>query len=497
MIDHFSKTSLLEESVKPIGKRNVEIRQQICSNSTQKKLHYLVESWLFLPRSLQINRMVYEPKNFQQRLKNYVRFAPLSQKLDYTKSHEESKVLLTETLFSLNKAIRYRSVESRAEYEENLKKFCIAYRSMLSQKKNTISQLSNKDEKIAEMLLFVKNISCYLRLYRKLLSEKALQIRSKMRAPTFLFCDEYLRIATVQTITEMLRTLPTDPALKKIQAFIHGQMAYRRKYYPDTVPTEGSDNELPIFRWSILKKYIDMPMFLDIQPRQGYSILVHSIYGVAAAAAMIFATAIAFVWQDWYGALSAQLFISLVIAYIFKDRIKEIFRDHLFSLFRRWLPDRELFIFDNRGHKLGNCKESSRFEVWKKLPKDVRELRNKTHFIDILNAFHNEDILYSSKEILLKTIPKIFSEQQPLLVDISRFDISDFLRHADEVLNEPQGGTTVEEKPFPGEKVYHVDLIRKTTTKGKTILNRYRIVLTYAGIRRINHLIMPSLDTLE
>ena len=136
------------------------------------------------------------------------------------------------------------------------------------------------------------------------------------------------------------------------------------------------------------------------------------------------------------------------------------------------------------------CAESFRFESWDKLPKDVRSLRNKTHFVDILNAFHNEDILYYSKTIDVKHLPDPFREGRRLMLDISRFEVSDFLRHADEVLEDPQG--VADDRAITGEKVYHVDMVRKISHKGGSVLERFRIVLTSAGIRRIDPIPTPK-----
>lgn len=129
-----------------------------------------------------------------------------------------------------------------------------------------------------------------------------------------------------------------------------------------------------------------------------------------------------------------------VFAYICRERIKDVLKHKLFKVFGKWIPDRVLRVCDGYGRRLGHCAEQFRFADWDKLPKEVRVLRNRTHFVDILNAFHNEDILYYSKRIDIKELPDPFHEGKNLLLDISRFDISDFLRHADEVLDEPQGG---------------------------------------------------------
>ena len=174
-----------------------------------------------------------------------------------------------------------------------------------------------------------------------------------------------------------------------------------------------------------------------------------------------------------------------VFAYICRERIKDVLKHKLFKVFGKWIPDRVLRVCDGYGRRLGHCAEQFRFADWDKLPKEVRVLRNRTHFVDILNAFHNEDILYYSKRIDIKELSDPFHEGKNLLLDISRFDISDFLRHADEVLDEPQGGM---DDVVGGDKVYHVDMVRKITHRCGSDLERFRIVLTHAGIRRIDEI---------
>ena len=99
---------------------------------------------------------------------------------------------------------------------------------------------------------------------------------------------------------------------------------------------------------------------LDVYKRQ--------IYGSAAALSMLFATVVAFFYQDKYGSLSRNLFFALVIAYIFKDRFKEIVRDWLSNvIFRRWIPDRRLFIFLGK-KKVGCAKENFDFVSLNELP---------------------------------------------------------------------------------------------------------------------------------
>lgn len=57
------------------------------------------------------------------------------------------------------------------------------------------------------------------------------------------------------------------------------------------------------------------------------------IFGFAAALAMAFATGVAFATQKTFGNFSTPFFVSLVLSYIFKDRIKELGRNYLIQKF--------------------------------------------------------------------------------------------------------------------------------------------------------------------
>ena len=114
-----------------------------------------------------------------------------------------------------------------------------------------------------------------------------------------------------------------------------------------------------LYRWRSLKKFISSQLFLTVKMREGNPWLLQSLYGIAAAVSMVFATVVAFVWQGKYGALSWNLFLALVIAYIFKDRLKDWMRTRLAKLFRRWLPSRRQLIYANDGRRVASAASRS------------------------------------------------------------------------------------------------------------------------------------------
>lgn len=407
-------------------------------------------------------------------------------RVERNSEQDEHIDLLEQCSRYLDAGLKEMTPASRERFELSLKLFCLQFRAALIARRKLVLAVRNREDQTRAALDMARTAAACLRRYRRLYRMRRNDARRLTRVPVFRFCDEYLSIIVTQVLGEVVRQLSAVHSCStQVLAIYSGQRAYRRKRYPDSISHVGSDNELPVFRWSILKKYVDMPLFLNIQRKSGSSWIEHVLQTVAAGAAMSGALLFTFLWQE-FESFRTQLALGVVLAYICRERIKEIFRSRLLKAFGRWIPDRLLYISDSYMGRLGRCAESFRFVEWNRIPKTVRKLRNRTHFVDILNAFHNEDILYYAKTIDLRRLPDPFHEGRNLLLDISRFDISDFLRHADEVLEEPRGVS--DESPLSGEKVYHVDMVRRITHGQGSDLERFRIVLTSMGIRRIDEI---------
>jgi len=228
------------------------------------------------------------------------------------------------------------------EYENALKIYTLTYKRSLRLAIKVLSKNKQKQtpEDAEEVLKIIQEcLNAYRALKR--LTEN---IEEKLNSKAFTYCDEYMSIIT----TYYLRDMYLDPAIPlhhEIQNLWKEEINYRKQFHSDSVPVTGSDNETVLYRWRILKKYVSRCLFLEVKLKKGAPLLVHSLYGIAAAISMIFATVVAFLWQGKYGALSINMFYALIIAYIFKDRIKDIAREQLSRLFQKWIPDRRLLIY--------------------------------------------------------------------------------------------------------------------------------------------------------
>ena len=208
--------SLLAEAVRTIGKRRFEIRQQVSCPLEDRKLHYLVETWFFFPQSLQINRWSYTATDYQQSLKNYIRLGvpirplesllggelpPVLRKLEAEEGGGEEIIDLTlpeqvpdileDCSRLLDDLLWQNTPEIRERYEDSLKLFCIAFRVSLLARKNAVLAIEDGNKRTRAAYNLTRLAVACLKRYRKLLGRRAKEAQNLLRAPAFLYCDEY------------------------------------------------------------------------------------------------------------------------------------------------------------------------------------------------------------------------------------------------------------------------------------------------------------------
>ena len=471
---------MIKESVKAHGRFQLEIKQKVSFDRRAHDIRYRIETWFFLPAALQVNPDIYSPKTFQQNLKNYIRLRPPTRKLAQLLEPEE---MLAELAAFLADKPDKNEVE---RYENVLKRYALTYKRAL---RLAIKWLERDPKKrdaaaIGELLAEIHDVLTAWRALETLAAAHEAVFASQ----AFAYCDEYISLTTLHYLRRLV-LIDGIPQTAAIHALWQTEMTYCRTRFPDSIPAHDSNNEDVLYRWSILRKYISRYLFLDVRRRKGNPLLLHSIYAIAAAIAMIFATFVAFFWQGRYGALSNNLFMALVVAYIFKDRIKEIGREWLLSCFREWIPDRRLRIFRGEHLEVGSCSESFRFVRPEKLPPEIRTLREQAHWLKLLNDHRAEDVLLYRKEVVLHNQPELFERTQYAIVDITRFNVSGFLRQIDHLF-EHLPVADEDDAVVTGERLYHVYMIRRITFAGQVASKLVRLVLNAEGIKRLE-LIQP------
>jgi hypothetical protein len=212
-------------------------------------------------------------------------------------------------------------------------------------------------------------------------------------------------------------------------------------------------------------------------------------FAVAAGIAMAFATVVAFWAQSRFSNLGAQLFLILVVAYMFKDRLKEAVRNVFSQLLQRGLYDRKVVIEDPAGGQLGWCREKIDFETRDRLPAAAVEIRRRG--VDATERIAEEElaetVIHYKKEIVLRPLDERSGGAG--LTDILRFHVGRWTHDMDEPDQEIEyvDAATQALGPVRAAKTYHVDVVFRFHARPKQAPSTtlMRIVLDRNGIKRI------------
>lgn len=459
---------MLIDAIKQHGKKQIEVKQKIRITDKTKKLKYRVDTFFIFPGALQITENNFKKEEFKHNLKCYLSLSEQSPSLSGLRN-ELSELRL--------------SPGQEEESDDFYRRFCLKYKTALQESSRSL--MENQELSVEETEAFLQTVNKLLEEFRKI---KSSQENSDHLVQLLDKLDEYLTVVTAFCLRDLSEVCIGEPR-NKILSFWQEVEKYRASRFPvESIEGESKESAF-LMRWSFLKKFVQSSLFLDIRYKQGAPLLTHSIYGSAAALSMLFATVLAFFYQDRYGSLSRNLFFALVIAYIFKDRFKEIVRDWLSNvIFRRWIPDRRLFIFLGK-KKVGCAKENFDFVSLNELPisnKDILQedarLLSDCFRQSKLTPYACDSIFRYSREITLSA-----SEfpDEACLIDIIRFNISEFLHNL---------GATSEGLPFfcdngkspKGEKLYNIYLFRSFCVGEKSDSEVIRVTVNAKAVRRIS-----------
>ncbi len=341
----------------------------------------------------------------------------------------------------LESTARQASKKLPSQYESQIKLFCCIFKSAIRDFVTYIHETVHVDDREHLVRQYVDTVRRIATGYRDLQVIIQTPGIGQRTLDLYLFGDEYISLVVEDHTYHLIDGLSTPESClspkrkRQLLALIDNEVQYRRRREYASIPKEQEDNEKLVFRRSVLKKYMASILFLDTKVEKEGSLLGHSLFGLAAAVAMIFATAVAFISQSIYGSLTLPVFLALVVSYIFKDRIKEILRFYFSRKMTRFIFDHKTHIRDAARNVVGICKESIEFIEERKTPPEIREQRNRDHITEIENGWVGERTLLYRKRIRLfpEPIRRIFSKHVVASVnDIMRFNVQEFLRKMDD-----------------------------------------------------------------
>lgn len=484
---------MIEESIRASGKFQVEIKSDYKLERERKQTSYTIETYAFVPNSLDVSSETYPKYLFYRDTQTYIRFKiPIILLRDIASADSTTFNALEKSLKGLKKQKKDASVR---DCGNQIRLFCCIVKYSIKDHINLIEMAGTPADAEHLVEYYHTNLVKILRRFRKLEKISDLSSMDEKICSTYALADEYSSIFTAQytfDILEKTRKFGGDNTggyRKALLGLIREEEKYRtEKGYP-SVLISGSNNEEFIYRRGALKRLMESILFLDTRVRPEGRVTEQVIYSLAAGLAMVFATAVAFLTQQRYGNFTMAFFVALVVSYMFKDRIKELARLYVNEKVQGRYFDQKVHIYSGSGgDRLGFSRESFQFISESSLQPEIRGLRNR----DPLTRNDNEQL--GEKIILYRKNLQIFSRKFekvyhsiPVdgLTDIWRVSMARFVRKMDN----PKKPLFVLDgdgyRMAKASKVYHINLVIRYAASHGEEYKRFRIVLNRSGIKRI------------
>ncbi len=456
---------------------------------------FAVNTWLFVPNSLDINAETYSKSQFYRDVKSNVRLiTPIFLLREIADGQAIPLNNIRQAFLNLASPITQTDT---ADYEYQIKMFMAIFKSSLRAQREHIvcTPLSGDAEYLCnEYLTQIDKIKEAYRGLRHIINVPTV---SPEEMNYYLFGDEFLSSVILRHTFRLIKNVEKRPG--KNYEEIAGRMvklavdetAYARAAgYPVVDPDSPTKNREVIFRNGVLKKYIESDLFLQAKQKVDGVVVRQIYYSLAAGIAMIFATAIAFWGQMRYGNITTPFFFALVVSYMFKDRIKDTMRFY----FAHRLKDK---YFDNKttvsikGTQIGWIKEGVDFITEDKVPQEVMELRSRSPLLQAETRINDEKIILYRKMVRIDA-GALKSQDKYSLVginDILRLHLMNFIEKMD---NPEVPLYTIDENEkiglIYGDKIYYLNMLMQLQAEGQAQYKRFRLVFNRSGILKIEDL---------
>lgn len=259
----------------------------------------------------------------------------------------------------------------------------------------------------------------------------------------------------------------------------------------------GDDNAMALYtyRSGALKKIMDQVLYLDVKTISQTTRWKNIAAGLGALFAA-YSTALANTGSNALQSEHIYLAVTVfALAYMVRDRVKEVAREKVWARISKYFPDNKLLIHDpTKDIDVGRCHERVVYMTKSKVPADVLKVRNTQHVID-LDSERKETVIMYQNDLKLNA-KEILSEHQ------RRTDIKHILRFSVEELLGRLDNPTARVQFYDPEsrifcrlrapKVYHLNLVFRLThwderdRKEVPSFHRIRVVLDKNGIQRID-----------
>lgn len=491
---------MIEVKVKIHDKFSFEFKISFITNKNaflnEKSNEFSINTWLFVPNNLGINRATYSKDQFYKDTVSNIRLITpvFSLKDIYDKTDENSPINQVKNAFTDLVALP-DSQTNIENYTYQIRMFASICKSAVRDKVHyigTIKENTKAENLVDEFITDIRNIT---RSYQDLFLIINQPGISQALHDHFFFGDDFVGNIVEQHTYWLMQSLESkaiypDIKGKLVQLIQDGLQHKKEKKYSYIDEDNPTNNYLVIMRRGILKKYIESDLYLNTRNSKDGAVAEQLYYAIAAGVSMIFATIISFSAQLHYGNFTTPLFFALVISYAFKDRIKDLMRYYFSTQLGKKYFDtkRELEI---RNQNIGWAKESFDFVSENKVPPQVLDIRKRTPLVEAENQIYNEKIILYKK--LLNLAPDKIDQYKGYkfigINDITRFNITHFIQKMDNpfvslYLPDVEDGYKI----INSEKVYTLHFVIRCESNNTLYFRKFRLLFNREGIKEITEI---------
>jgi len=429
--------------------------------------------FFFPPASLSTTASWHQRDRFYQHLKNNFRWHTPEEStvtfkfpntLNYLGLNEkiEEKQLLIEDVIGENKLFANRLIRKLKSNEIDTQTKCVRFKKLLYQYREEVIEKVSDDKTIHDQV--IKHI---------------------------LWCDEYLSYYFKNFILK--NSMEED---QQWRDFLESENNYVSKYKEYKVTSSFQDRRRFLQRASMLKKFINEILYLDLKliKKTSYKKNIAAASAAGLAAAVNFFAQYSTVYGDVGRDSNLKILILLILAvtiYVFKDRVKDITKEYFNNRMLSLEPD---YSYDIQSKKmpglpsvsLGTICENLDYCKRSDLPDEVYYVWKKARARATGSLLGHGEVMKYEKRVNLNQHTFNYGKNWSVK-DVMRFDLKDFYS----VLEEFQGHLNVYDEDegkveLESEKSYSLDIIVKLERESKgskeVFYQTYRLFLEREGL---------------
>lgn len=484
---------MIELTTKIHDKFTLEFKVGFNTEEAIKPMKYsdfVMNTWIFVPNSLDINAAKYSKDDFYRDIKSDVRLITPEYNLHDLANNEQ--LLPNQTLNNEFDDL-FIAPNDTTDLVHALKMYCAIAKSTFRNASHQVMKTEDAKRCLATCQAYLCDVEKVLSRFRKLYSKlKDSNVNSGI-LQDFAYADEFLgnvmSIYTYHVRDHIHASFPNDyPQVEnQFKDLLLGERTHKSQQgYLNVRPDDPNGNEDFVFRASLLKKFAESDLYLNATKRKNTFLVEQILYSLAAGAAMVVATLSSFFFQQRYGNFTLPFLIALVVSYMFKDRLK----DWLRLVFAKRVSSK---VFDTRtdfrikGRRIGWSKDSFDFIDGEKVIPEVIRVRDRIPLFDEVSGKDEKVILFRKK---VELWPGELAKASPFplkgINDIIRYNITEYTRKMDNP-SFPLSGTWEEDdyQPIEGKKVYRLTFVIQCVFEGKTEYKRVVVKCDRNGIVEI------------